>query len=684
MTDRELPGGEFAPFEGLSPRQQYRAVKQLADLEPADRLPVLDAMLDLETTRAKTLGMGILKHTAEELPEDALPIIEKGMHDENDRVSAEAVRALATATRTAPEKAIPSLDYAFTRRKKVRTEVGPLVMQLFDSDQESSLPYLIKMADDVPNSYSNTRHIRRAIIANADKIDLQDCSPTPDTDPQPNQWRILLEKELTNRGYSSVELAAGLVSEHPDLAINILVFADKIKDAEPDEEEYSPKIRERSYVGYFLSSSPWRNDNPADLEHYYELIQAHPEAKKYLDRDIERLNRGEFYRIVHGEGSMWEEACDAIPKLKERLNMYFSDHTRRLSDTSDEYVKDREKQKSEGTSPEIFGFGAVDIPGTATPEPGFFQTLDHYKTAAKYQIDEDKLPKNMSQPARAKIRYLKSLFANGDPEEVNDERLKNFLRYHVDESMQDYRESTARIPEWEERFLARLPAGVDMDMARRRISETRITFFDELSALTTWHNKDADGTFDDRNSIVRVNLVKHPISQEKIYTHEMLHAISGRALLFHPATLTFPGSIVNQCTGLRLGHTEKGGLPKAKSLTRFHWLNEAVTEDLAQEMMDGAGQGYYHNERDLLETLRTSGKFDIDPEVFRRAYFENFEPGSKAGERLKHWKELQSQLRQAYGEPILIKIDDIVRESGVIVAINELYEKYRDTSRDRK
>lgn len=676
MTSGIPQTSEVPAFAELTQREQFKVVKGLLDREPGERLPVLGAILDLEATRMRTLGMSVLAQTAEDLPDEALSLAERGIRDKNDRVSAAAVKALGASTTATPEKAIPSLDYVFTRRASVREAAGALVVRLFEADQDSGLPFLIKMAEDAPNSWRNSDHIEKVICDKPELFDLDDNSPSTEDELEQNKWRKLLERQLATRGHSALNIAAGLIKENPELALNVLVLAEKIKELQPVDENRSYREKQ-SQVGLFLTSRYWSGKTEEDAQSYYDLIQANPETKAYLDRDIEWVKSDDFERSSYGSGGSWLSVCRAVPEVKDRLAEFFADRTRRLSDTSEEYTTDREKRKEWGGLPEIFGFGAVDVPGLETPEAGYYNELRHYKYQIEHILDEDKIQRRVSQATLAKIQYLKSIFANDDPEEVNNERLRNFLKCHIDEQMITYRESVARIGEWEERFLARLPADVDRDMAKRRIAETRVVFFDELSALTSWHSQDAAGTFDDKSSIARVDLTESPINQEKIYTHEMLHALSGRSLVFHPLRLTDRQTIINQRVGFHITPYNKHGFMPHKGKARFRWLNEAVTEDITQEMMSHAGYSTYHQERELLRLLQTSGNFEISNDVIRKAYFENFDTNLPAGSRIPNWKRLQKQLKEAYGEPILVKIDNIVNSQGIQTAIYELRERQR-------
>lgn len=674
MTGGNQQSGEVPALTELSQREQFRIVKGLLDSEPEERLAVIDAVLDLETTRMKTLGMSVLAQTAEDLPDEVLSLAERGLRDRNDRVSAAAVKALGASTSATPEKAIPSLDYVFTRRAPVREAAGALIVRLFEADKENSLPFLIKMAEDKPNSWRNSSHIEAIICDKPELFDLENNTPSTDYELEQNQWRKLLERQLAIRGHSSLNIAAGLITENPDLALNVLVLAEKIKELQPVDEDYSYHEKQ-TLIGLFLTSRSWSGKIEGEAQHYYDLIQANPETRAYLDRDIEWVTSEDFEISSYGAGGSWLSVCKAVPELKERLAIFFADRTRRLSDTSEEYILDRENRKQRGGHPEIFGFGAVEVPGIETPKTGYYNDLRHYKFNIEHVLDEDKIQRRVSQSTLAKIQYLKSLFSNDDPEELNDERLKNFLRFHIDEQMVTYRESVARIGEWQERFIARLPADVDKNLAKRRMAETRVVFFDELSALTSWHNQDAGGTFDDKSSIARVDLTESPINQEKIYTHEMLHALSGRSLVFYPRRLTNRQTIINQRVGFHITPYRKTGFMPFKCVDRFRWLNEAVTEDITQEMMPRAGYSTYHQERELLRLLQTSGEFYISSDVIRRAYFENFDTDQPAGGRIPHWKRLQKQLKAAYGEPILVELDNIVRDQGIDAAISELYDR---------
>lgn len=158
-----------------------------------------------------------------------------------------------------------------------------------------------------------------------------------------------------------------------------------------------------------------------------------------------------------------------------------------------------------------------------------------------------------------------------------------------------------------------------------------------------------------------------PKAVEHAYVHEMLHFLSGRTLLTreYPEDPEYLGEVTHQRIGLQYNAPNP----------RFRWLNEAVTENLTMQFMNGKDNDVYKQERELMELLRTKGKTVLPEHLFIDAYFENYDPELPIKDRIPAWKKLQQVLNDAYEPGFLVHIDDVVRNEGTARAIEVVNQR---------
>jgi len=152
------------------------------------------------------------------------------------------------------------------------------------------------------------------------------------------------------------------------------------------------------------------------------------------------------------------------------------------------------------------------------------------------------------------------------------------------------------------------------------------------------------------------------------FYHEALHMLSGKTVVTeYEEGAEHLADFEHKKIGLR--HV-------GKKVARFRWLNEAMTEHVTTELTGDHDKKYagYKKELELFELLRTKGKKEIPLELFKNAYFENFDPDQNEQERLRHWKLLRLELAEAYEHDFIVKLDKTIQEKGIDHAIKSLKE----------
>ncbi len=235
-----------------------------------------------------------------------------------------------------------------------------------------------------------------------------------------------------------------------------------------------------------------------------------------------------------------------------------------------------------------------------------------------------------------------------------------------------------------------LPLDV-VEKVTKKLSQTRLVPLDPIAPdgrVTT----DYDGIYEHRLLSAKVVLIPFdPERQRKTTTHELTHAVSGLSVeaekIEHRKwlsrqlgrvglrTLTKPKStwIIDD---RRIGFRES----KKTSSAKFHWINEAITEHVAQlingdnttsadgdqvfdMLLNGTNQSY-HQERELLGTILTAADGAIPLMSFLDAYFEDEDvsASSEEGKRPK-FTALSQKLDTIFGDRFMDRLDDFLARS---------------------
>ncbi len=243
---------------------------------------------------------------------------------------------------------------------------------------------------------------------------------------------------------------------------------------------------------------------------------------------------------------------------------------------------------------------------------------------------------------------------------------EQMLRIHAENFAAKQKEFEKRLPQLMQDFSQRIRGLIaekqlplDETALKRILEETTFRLAD---ALTT-RLKERWGEYDVEKGMV--SIAGQIPSEEQAHTlgHEMLHTLSGRTIV----TLDTEGRpedsfILHQRVGTDF-FSEFGGM-----ISRFKWLNEAITEKLTTKLYQSPSQ-FYPKERELMELLLSHGKYPIIEEKFLTdAYFENYDPNHP--EKVPAWKTLTFVINKSYRPGFLVDLDKIIKRDGIQRAIN--------------
>lgn len=256
-----------------------------------------------------------------------------------------------------------------------------------------------------------------------------------------------------------------------------------------------------------------------------------------------------------------------------------------------------------------------------------------------------------------------------NPDQIGDKDYIRILKHHRDRFIKKVNIFEEKKPHYMRTFFNRLhdasfiPDYVGQ-LAEVRLRNTSITLVDALNAKLD----EKFGSFSiNQNKLVIAEQVPEEL-EEHVFTHEALHAISGRTILEKSYFLSDQeneeneiyshGDIMHQRVGLKMFDEER-------FFNSFHWLNEAVTEQLTLDLLNKNDSWAYKRERELLTLLRENGAATIPLDLFVKAYFENFDPSKPPGERIPEWKKLYRSINEAYAPGFLTKLDAFIKGNGL-------------------
>lgn len=382
------------------------------------------------------------------------------------------------------------------------------------------------------------------------------------------------------------------------------------------------------------------------LEKKYQKISESSRAyKEYQEdrREFSSLHTQEEY--VFGIDVLKErKLLDFLHFAPERQLVVWERLNKRMRDS-------REQLQALCNDPNSRGY-VVELIEEAMESPCFHQEVGDYVRKNKVDVDS-----------------FGTIF---DPHILSSDAYLEVLQLHVDRFRKKADAFKALLPRLTQRFKRRVYAAqlpVDRKIVEQRLRSTEVFLVDALKVSLEEEGK--MGAFNEDVGVVCI-AEQVPVSQvERVFTHEMLHALSGRTIISEaiPFGEILDRVVVTQRIGLRFQ-------PKPPIMFRgdsqpeenFRWLSEAVTEHLALKLTNPS-EGDYEDERLLFRLLTTCGDTDIPNHLFYAAYFENYKPHST---RIPAWKTLSRAINEAYAPGFLVKLDRFVKEYEVGAAARRM------------
>lgn len=263
---------------------------------------------------------------------------------------------------------------------------------------------------------------------------------------------------------------------------------------------------------------------------------------------------------------------------------------------------------------------------------------------------------------------------------LSDEKLEDLLKKRIDQLRLRNQAFEETLPELFLDFKNKfskvrekygLEGIINDESLDKRFTEVRARL--EVDSLTSNIPENTVGTYasDLDDFLMQGSIVFNPRFNH-IFFHEMLHALSGKTIT---ETKGKPGfvEVVKRKFGFQSKERYKTDIQRVGTQIagRFHWLNEAITSNLAKLMLpedtfddSDFSNLEYPDERKLLSLLTRSGRRQIPEGLFVRAYFERYNTKSD-GEKLPEWKSLIKAVNLAYEPGFLVKIDNIVTKGGI-------------------
>jgi len=260
---------------------------------------------------------------------------------------------------------------------------------------------------------------------------------------------------------------------------------------------------------------------------------------------------------------------------------------------------------------------------------------------------------------------------------ISDKVLEQMIVAHVKRFEDNLSTFDTQVQTWQSQFDKRLREKIasgsyplSIEVLERRLQNTKVVLGDALRDDLT---SDKGGHFEVEREIAMIAQQELRRRGEKVYTHEMLHALSGRTLVAEKPKNPIADDDENyyynaQRVGLRFQSGES---------SRFRWLNEGVTESLTQDICT-ITDTTYEKERELFKLLQQQGKIPVSEELFIKAFFENYNPDLPYGERIPAWKHLYSAINNAYVPGFLLKLDKYVGTNGIEKTIDTMKGDWRE------
>ncbi|OGE81095.1 MAG: hypothetical protein A3H72_01445 [Candidatus Doudnabacteria bacterium RIFCSPLOWO2_02_FULL_48_8] len=259
----------------------------------------------------------------------------------------------------------------------------------------------------------------------------------------------------------------------------------------------------------------------------------------------------------------------------------------------------------------------------------------------------------------------------------------SMIDYHSQHVLESERQFMEMIPEYLDKIKTLLLAAsnsgeipIKTDTILERLGALRFAVVDGLTAKL----RDFSGDFKDHTHTIRISSEARPEHVGMIMSHEIIHALAGQ-LEYSSVSKVFEDNpelfvLVERHELLKGGlHFSKDVGEKQSDLPslRLRWLNEALTEQAAIDLVKGTeyvGFDTYELERKLLDKLVALG---ISKSLLYEAYFENYAADSTGGHRLPKTRELFETVNRLLGRGFLVNLDIYIRSNrdGVKLALQK-------------
>jgi len=296
-------------------------------------------------------------------------------------------------------------------------------------------------------------------------------------------------------------------------------------------------------------------------------------------------------------------------------------------------------------------------------------------------IDHPELGRLLRGESRGNERWLavlmtpgknlvKSLLSNSDNlDKFPDTLLISMAEIHaarVEKEKADVEKQLSQmLPELEEMFVKLAESG-RIPLAPHRIAEIfSLLTFDVVDGLLSGLN-DQNGSYVREGELISVSshLAADPKGLRQTITHEILHALSGRAVVKEVSPSEWGDMAVYRDQKVGLSYDKRN--PSGKSVldelrsegNRFTWLNEAVTTKLTGTYLKEEPANGYGNHVKLYTKILEY----LPPEankLFVNSYFEDYnqENIQTGGSPVPAWRDLTAMLNAELGVGFLTRLD---------------------------
>lgn len=233
--------------------------------------------------------------------------------------------------------------------------------------------------------------------------------------------------------------------------------------------------------------------------------------------------------------------------------------------------------------------------------------------------------------------------------EIDVDLFEEMVHWHVEKTTQEFSSLEKELGDYKKRFKERVLVAIDDGRLPidKTVLEKRLAHFENILIADPVLKGDADGSHNAAQT--RVTLTAGVPDAEHVYTHEMTHGLSGRTIFQYNRLDGDSRDHQHQRVGLRFSNTVV--TPEGKILDdndrkiSLVWLNEAVTEEIAIELMGVVDSDSYGQERKLLKDLYAKG---LSKQLLYAAYFENRDTTATMGNQLPAWRALVEHCNQTF------------------------------------